>query len=170
MMLLVKAIRFAEEAHKGQTRKISGYDYIVHPITCTYLLMKFKQESHRLEELLCAMVLHDTLEDCESVDFSKIHSEFGPLVASLVYELTNDEDEIKRIGSKHAYQSKKILGMSSWGLTLKLIDFLANSMDSPSEKRANEIEDMIKDLKRNRILTGTQLKISDAILAEVEKF
>jgi (p)ppGpp synthase/HD superfamily hydrolase len=156
-MLVVKALRYADKLHTGQVRKGDGREYISHPIGCSYLLQKYKPNSHRQDELIAAMILHDVLEDC-GVSFMDIATETTPLVASLVLELTNDEDMIKEIG-KFEYQLKKMRGMSSWGLTLKLIDMLYNSSDSPSEKRKAEIIAICENLKQTRILTKTQNQI-----------
>lgn len=109
------------------------------------------------------MILHDTLEDCE-VSFSQIAEELTPLVASLVLELTNNKDEINKLGKKE-YQKNKLLGMSSWAVTLKLIDFLYNISDSPGEKRSKDIVEIVEYLQSNRKLSDTQNRIIKDIVS-----
>jgi len=155
-MLLIKAVQFASEKHKGQTRKVSGLPYVIHPITVAFLLADNK-ESKRLEELMVACLLHDTLEDTDTT-FEELASEFTPLVASLVHELTSDDDEIERIG-KNEYLTKKMTGMSSYALVIKLADRLSNIMDSPTESYREDTADMLNTLETKRNLSGSQVKI-----------
>lgn len=164
--MLLKAIKFCETKHQGQVRKGSGKPYATHPIIASYLLAKYKQ-SHRMEELLVAMLLHDTLEDTET-SFLEIAEEFTPLVASLVLELTSCEDTIAKVG-KNEYLKTKMLGMSSWGLVLKLVDRLSNIMDNPSEKYLKDTDELMYYLKSNRKLTKTQECIVNDIYAVIFK-
>jgi len=53
-----EAFRFAEEAHRGMTRR-SGEAYITHPVAVTALLA----EMHLDVNALMAGLLHDTVED-----------------------------------------------------------------------------------------------------------
>jgi guanosine-3',5'-bis(diphosphate) 3'-pyrophosphohydrolase len=163
-MLVVKSMRLADELHKGQVRKGNGHEYIAHPIGCSYLLAKYKPNSHRADELISAMILHDVLEDCD-ITFHELAEQTTPLVASLVLELSNDKTMVELIG-KGAYQLKKMLGMSSWALTLKLIDFLYNVSDQPSEKRKAEIIETCSSLGQKRNLSNTQKAIIADILSQ----
>jgi len=163
-MMILKALKFAENKHEGQKRKVSNEPYISHPIKVSYLLTSFKQ-SKKIEELICAALLHDTLEDTETT-FEEIEKEFSPLVASLVFELTSDEAEILKIG-KNNYLKNKMKNMSSYALTLKLVDRLANITDNPKESYRKDTVELLTWLKENRNLNKTQLKIIESILREV---
>ena len=81
--LIFKAIQFATKKHKGQFRKVSNSEYISHPVAVSYLVASFKK-SKNLDELICACLLHDTLEDTDT-DFVELAKEFTPLIASLVF-------------------------------------------------------------------------------------
>jgi (p)ppGpp synthase/HD superfamily hydrolase len=135
-MLLIKAVQFAGEKHKGQYRRESGLPYVIHPITVAFLLAENK-ESKKLEELMVAALLHDTLEDTDAT-FEEIAREFTPMVASLVLELTSDPEEIEEIG-KNEYLTKKMVGMSSYALVIKLADRLSNIMDRALPTRIERI-------------------------------
>ncbi len=52
-----EALKLATEKHKGQFRKISGADYIIHPIA---VANRFPDEKHKI-----ISVLHDTIEDTD---------------------------------------------------------------------------------------------------------
>lgn len=159
--LVLKAIRFANKFHHGQVRKGTGDPYYYHPVAVGLILVAYKSSKH-LAELLCAAILHDTLEDT-NLSFETITKEFGSLVASLVYELTNDEEEIEKIG-KLAYHKKKLVGMSSYGLYLKLADRLHNISDNPSDKMVSETVELMVHLKKNRKLTKSQSDMVQEII------
>jgi (p)ppGpp synthase/HD superfamily hydrolase len=131
-MKILKAIQFAAEKHKGQERRGSGLPYATHPIIIMELVQKYKCSSKHLESLKCAALLHDTLEDCDCT-FFELEREFGSLTASIVMELTSDEEEIERIG-EHNYLTQKMMTMSQYSFTLKLLDRLSNILDKPDKK------------------------------------
>jgi guanosine-3',5'-bis(diphosphate) 3'-pyrophosphohydrolase len=159
--LILKALRFAEEKHKGQKRKVSGEDYISHPIAVSYLASNFKK-SKNLVSIICAAILHDTVEDTHT-SYPEILEAFGMEIACIVFELTSDEKEIDRIG-KGEYLKKKLCGISSYSLFLKLCDRLSNIMDNPSEKQIIETQEILSYLKKNRKLS----KSHKAVIAEIE--
>jgi (p)ppGpp synthase/HD superfamily hydrolase len=163
MNKVLLAIKFANLKHKGQIRKVSGEEYITHPIKVSYILAAFKK-SKKLEDLICASLLHDTLEDTET-SFEELNKHFGPLVASLVFELSNDNEEIKKIG-KRDYQLNKMRGMSSYALVIKLADRLANITDNPTEKMKEDTLYILKELSKKRKLSKTHL----AIISEIRNY
>lgn len=79
------AYQLALKAHKGQKRN-SGEEYITHPLA----VEKIIREEWRInnEELSCAAILHDTVEDTE-ITLEQLRTEFGDLVASQVDGVTN---------------------------------------------------------------------------------
>jgi len=161
-MLVPKAIHFAAEKHKNQERRGTGLPYIVHPVTVMYLVSKFKGNSKNLENLLCAAVLHDVLEDTKCT-YLELERNFNPMVASLVMELTNDDEEIKRVG-KNEYLKVKMVGMSNYAFILKLLDRLANISDKPTNKYLhNTMELMLHIFENREELTSTQLNVINEI-------
>jgi (p)ppGpp synthase/HD superfamily hydrolase len=84
--LIQEAIKFAKNAHQGQVRKYTGEPYINHPIAvCRYLKL---WHSESTKEMLCAAILHDTVEDTEVSNFD-IFTSFGSEIAILVSWLTD---------------------------------------------------------------------------------
>lgn len=162
MKHVLKALLYAEKMHKGQTRKVSGDPYITHPIAVSYIIPIYKK-SKKLDEILAAAILHDVLEDT-AASFISLAKEFTPLIASLVYELTNDPVEIAILG-KLEYQKKKLAGISNYGLLIKLADRLHNISDSPSKKQIEETKDLISHIKSSRLLTKSHL----AIISDIEE-
>lgn len=146
--LVQKAIKFAAEKHKGQIRKKSGLPYIVHPFSVMQLIVKYKGNSSNIENLQCAALLHDTVEDTKCT-FSELEREFNPMIAAIVIELTSDEVVISKIGKKD-YLKNKMLEMSNYAFILKLLDRFDNIMDSPSEKYALDTKEMMYYLLNNK--------------------
>lgn len=150
-----KALEFATRAHAGQRRKYHDEDYITHPMAVAKIL----ELSRCKEPLLSAALLHDTIEDT-STKLEEIETEFGPEIAKLVYELTSDKDEVRRIG-KTEYLTKKLNNMSDDALTIKLADRLHNVSgleDEPSNFREKYSKETISILENlNRSLTSLQM-------------
>lgn len=162
MKLLLKAINFATAKHEGQFRRNSGDPYITHPLLVSYLVAKYKGHSKNLEELLCAALLHDTIEDTNTT-YEELLKEFTPLVAQLVLELTSDDECIKQIG-KNEHLKAKCVKISSYGLTMKLIDRLSNVSDGPRENYLRDTIDLVLHIQNNRKTNKTQIRIINDIL------
>ena len=61
--MINEAIEFAAKAHEGQLRKGTKKPYIVHPIEVSEIVSAMTDD----EEVICAAVLHDTIEDCRGI-------------------------------------------------------------------------------------------------------
>lgn len=85
--MINEAIEFATRAHEGQFRKGTRRPYIVHPVEVADIVTTMTQE----EEVICAAVLHDTIEDCEGVTAEVLREKFGERVASLVQHESEDK-------------------------------------------------------------------------------
>lgn len=78
--MLNEAIEFATKAHEGQFRKGTKRPYIVHPIEVADIVTTMTRD----QEVICAAVLHDTIEDCAGVTKEMLEERFGERVAMLV--------------------------------------------------------------------------------------
>lgn len=143
MKLTNDALIFATNAHSGQTRKVSGLPYIVHPVAVAETVHDvfklhenssvIKRKNIDIERAVAAAYLHDTVEDC-GVLISEIETLFGVQIATLVYELTELTSEINpELVAKMKRQEKwllnktKIKNMSFYSAVIKLADRLDNS-------------------------------------------
>lgn len=163
---LDRAIEYATIMHEGQIR-FGGVPYINHPKRVAEYVRKYKQ-SNNIEMLMICAYLHDTLEDTEATYYDLVNI-FGPQVASIVLELTTDEDLKKEIG-KERYLEIKMKNMSSWALVIKLCDRLDNISDLSNasikfrKKYTKETLQIIYYLLENRELSYTQLSITKQII------
>ena len=80
--LIDKAYQHAREAHEGQKR-ISGEDYITHPVEVAYILTDIEMDAASI----CAALLHDVLEDTV-MTYEEVEKEFGEEIALLVDGVT----------------------------------------------------------------------------------
>jgi len=166
--IYLEAIEFIKEKHDDQFRAFSLAPYWTHPIRVAALVMKYK-ESHKIDDLVLAALLHDVVEDTDTTLF-QIDVRYGQLVASLVDELTSNKAEQNEMG-KTAYLCNKMVHMSDWGLVIKLCDRLDNVTDfafAPTKfvnKYAKETTEIIAYLRAHYILTQTQSNI----IRDIEK-
>lgn len=81
---MVMAFRFAAEAHVKQKRKSSNTPYIAHPMAVASLVL----EHGGGEDVFCAALLHDVIEDC-GVTEERLSGIFGETVVTIVKAVTN---------------------------------------------------------------------------------
>jgi GTP pyrophosphokinase len=121
---LQRAYEFAEAAHEGQKR-ISGADFIEHPIAVTDILA----DLHLDTTTLVAALLHDTVEDTE-VSIDVIREQFGDDVEHIVDGLTKlDRFEFKTREQEQAENVRKMIVAMAGDirvLLIKLADRLHN--------------------------------------------
>ena len=99
--LIKKAYEFAKEKHFGQKR-LTGEDYIIHPLNVAYILASINADS----ETICAGLLHDVIEDC-NVPKEEIIALFGQDIADLVDGVT----KINKL--KFAFENEAIVPKNS---------------------------------------------------------
>lgn len=123
--LVERALAFATEAHGsiGHVRKYTGEPYINHPIEVMGIV---KTASHHTDVMLAAALLHDTIEDT-GVTRKDIEREFGPDVADMVMELTDQCTEGNRAKRK-AGEAARLSTISAEAQTVKLADLISNSI------------------------------------------
>ena len=160
-----KAWVFAQEAHKGVSRKFSGDPYFEH----VRKVFKLVKKVDTRETLGAAALLHDTLEDCPQVTYEILVENFGKEVADIVKELTSKEDLIDAMG-KADYLLDKMATMSDDALTVKLCDRLQNLSDHFSasdkfrKKYYEETKYIVDSLKANRQLNKSQITVINLII------
>jgi guanosine-3',5'-bis(diphosphate) 3'-pyrophosphohydrolase len=123
--MLIGALAFAADKHRNQRRKdAEASPYINHPI----MLAKILSVEGGVEDglVLCAAVLHDTIEDTET-SYEELAGGFGREIADVVREVTDDKSlpkaERKQLQIDHAPQ------LSRAAKLVKLADKIANLRD-----------------------------------------
>jgi hypothetical protein len=85
MPLARAAWAYADEHHRGQTRKFDGAPFMTHPAEVAHLLY----DQGAADRLVAAGLLHDTVERTEAT-LGDLHQRFGRQVADLVGAVTED--------------------------------------------------------------------------------
>ncbi len=138
------ALEIAYEAHKDQKRD-DGSSYLnqhIYPVTLDIVKMCSKHLAFDLtEDLVCAALLHDVIEDSEKFNFEMLEKKFGIKVRAIVGELTrrpenniyDDKDEIKRkiVTAEALSFNKKTL----YARIIKLADRINNLESSVTIKK-----------------------------------
>ena len=123
--LLIEAISFAAEKHRNQRRKdASASPYINHPIALADVLANEGRVTDI--DVLCAAVLHDTIEDTETT-VAELENRFGPRIASIVVEVTDDKSLPKQV--RKQLQIEHAASASREAKLVKLADKICNLRD-----------------------------------------
>lgn len=122
---LIQAIAFAADKHRNQRRKdAEASPYINHPIALANVLANEGGISDLT--VLCAAVLHDTIEDTETTA-DELKTAFGQEVASVVLEVTDDKSLPKEV--RKQLQIEHAANISSAAKLVKLADKICNLRD-----------------------------------------
>ena len=115
----LKALDFAVEAHKGQTRKRSEVPYIYHPLNlaCHALAMNITDDS-----IIAACLLHDVIEDCgKTADNLPVGDEAKELVLLLTCAKTTPETRTRILNKYY-----KAISANSKASLIKCLDRVNN--------------------------------------------
>ena len=122
--LLFKALAFSAEKHSKQKRKdIDKSPYINHPISLANILAKRWVID---ENVLCAAILHDTIEDTKTTA-DELRKHFGEKITSIVLEVSDDKSLEKEV--RKQLQIDHAASLSREAKLVKLADKIANITD-----------------------------------------
>lgn len=151
---LHKAIKLAVKGHNKQDRDgESALPYVTHPVDVLSLVRY--EAGVTDEDVLCAAVLHDTLEETD-LKADKIEDKFGDRVAELVKELTREEpdeatmqlpeDEVWKI--RDGMMMAEIDRMSHDAKVIKLADRCSNLRNAFKSKSGAKLARYIDQSRR----------------------
>lgn len=104
MSKISRAFDVAYEFHEDQKRKVSGAPYLVHLLDAAKYLMYETDD----EDVICAGILHDTLEDTTYAE-DKLKEDFGERVHSIVKFCTEPGNNINAtpLEQKNSWRERK---------------------------------------------------------------
>lgn len=122
------AIEFAKNKHKGQLDDLKNDYFESHIFQVFKCISIFTSD----EEILCASLLHDTLEDTNT-SYEELIEKFGKNIAGLVMEVTHEGKKDSKGFYFPRLESKK-------AIMIKFADRLSNisRMENWSEERQNQ--------------------------------
>ena len=135
--LILKAYNFAAEHHRGQKR-MSGEDYIIHPLNVAYILADLNMD----DATICAALLHDIVEDTDVTNEDVIKT-FGEEIAEMVAGVTKlskiqyvslEEEQVENYRKMFLAMGKDIRV-----ILIKLADRLHNMRTLSNLKRDRQI-------------------------------
>jgi len=156
----LSALRFAAEAHQGQTVPGTNLPYLVHlALVAMEVIAAFRAQDMCDQELAvrCAL-LHDVIEDTHTT-LEQLRAAFGPAVANGVSALSKNmhlpkdqqlEDSLRRIREQPA---------EVW--MVKLADRIANLQPPP----AHWSRDKVANYRDEAMAIYTSLKDASPVLA-----
>ncbi len=131
---ILRATLFAARAHAGQVRKGAAAEpYVNHVIEVAAILAEHGAPEEAILAGLAGL-LHDTVEDTETTDADLV-AVFGPVIAGLVAEATDDKGTPKEI--RKALQISEAPKHSEAAKQLKLADKIANLRSIADSPPAN---------------------------------
>ena len=123
--LFIKAAAFAADKHRDQRRKgADAAPYINHPIAVAHVLAA--EADIEDVDVLCAAILHDTIEDTETTA-TELEAAFGTRIAAIVLEVTDDKSLAKEV--RKQLQIEHAAHLSREAKLVKLADKICNLRD-----------------------------------------
>jgi len=98
-----QAMNLAAEKHLGQTRKGNGLPYITHPFAVAFILNDYTDD----EDVICAGLLHDVLEDVKGYGYAKMERDFGWKVSGIVREVSEDKNPDFKGNERLTWEKRK---------------------------------------------------------------
>jgi len=141
--LVTRAVRFAAERHADQRRKgLRQHPYFNHLAEVADLLSEAIEGDDAA--LIAAAYLHDTIEDTQT-GIDELRAQFGPDIASLVMEVTDDKSlpKMERKRLQIVTAPKK----SPRAKLLKIADATSNvrtlTLDPPTDWDTDRMQDYV---------------------------
>jgi GTP diphosphokinase / guanosine-3',5'-bis(diphosphate) 3'-diphosphatase len=171
--LLVRAYRFSEEAHRGQTRN-SGEPYVIHCIEVAKILADLHLDS----TTVASGLIHDVVEDT-NVELEDVEREFGKEIAAIVDGLT----KIAKLPNSGSNQDRQVesyrklllsIAKDARVIIVKLADRLHNMRTLeylPEEKRrriALETRDLYAPLAHRFGMAKMRWELEDLAFKHLE--
>lgn len=123
LTVIEKAIAFATRAHEGQVRKGTKRPFITHPLEVGKIVSTMTND----KEVICAAILHDTIEDCEHITEDIICQEFTARIAELVVQESEDKSKTWMERKSHTIAHLKVAPIEIQ--MIGLADKLSNMRD-----------------------------------------
>jgi guanosine-3',5'-bis(diphosphate) 3'-pyrophosphohydrolase len=148
LFLMIKALAFAAEKHKHQKQDGMGaLPYINHPIDLLSLLSEAGITDYKV---ICATILHDTLEDTDTT-YAELRTHFGQKISDIVLEVSDNKSlsDAKRrclqvAHAKVASKRAKLIKLAD--KTCNLRDIIHSPPSGWNLKRQRDYADWAKEV------------------------
>jgi HD domain len=152
--LIGHACSVAARCHEGQTR-LSGDPYITHPVAVATILATLGEVGEVDDQMLCAAVLHDTVEDTPYT-LAALRRDFGTTVATMVAE----HMALDRLGGQQGRTASQILATigsaDTRAVAVKMADRLHNM-------QTLQFLPQVTQLRKAREVLDTYLQVAEQL-------
>jgi len=165
---ILRAARIACDAHDGQRRKGSESPYIIHPLRVAEIIAALPHDiPGDRQVMILAALLHDVLEDTD-LAAERVEEAFGPVVLSVVRELTQDMSLPK--DERKTEMLDQLSEMSVEARTVKLADRLDNVGDLSSMSESFVARYVPESRALLRELAGTNTDLEARLRAVLDRY
>jgi len=167
MSLIIKAARFALNAHREQKRKYTGEPYIMHPAR---VAGRVTMLSNTTEAMIAAAWLHDVVEDCGVKD-EQILEEFGLPVADLVVQLTKPSKQFPHLlrTERERIDCEYLATVPDGAKRIKMCDRIDNLNDMAGAKSKFKILYVEESRRLVASIGGADSELAAELLAGCER-
>ncbi len=149
-LTLERALRRCACWHEGQSRKVTAIPFVQHVVSVAWILDRLGFD----ESVIIAGLLHDAVEDVDSVTHDDVTREFGPHVAELVRLCSETKTDAQ--GRPRPWVDRKT-------------DHIALLKQAPAEARAIALADKFHNLQSILIDLQDGLPVWSAFHANRER-
>lgn len=161
-MLILRAAKFATQAHGPQVRKYTGEPYVCHCLDVANVVAPYATP-----EMIAAALLHDTIEDTD-VTREDIDREFGSVVAALVWDLTDQCHDGNR-ATRKAAEAQRLGKISPDAQTIKLADFISNTASIVEHDPGFAKIYLREKLRILSVMTAGNVELYSRAIAQIEE-
>jgi len=140
-----EAIKLACKVHETQLRD-DGAPYVLHPLRVAYMLVH--EFGIRDIDTICAGLLHDAVEDGESISLDQIERNFGMPIAAMIGSLTKPPKNDRTHAEINAEYFPRIRQSNAQVRIIKLADRLDNIRDLPNSPNEAKRRRMLEETKK----------------------
>ncbi|KXU82435.1 guanosine polyphosphate pyrophosphohydrolase [Paraburkholderia monticola] len=121
MSIAFRAMQFAREVHKHQTRKYTGNPYVDHLAEVAGIVATVALDT---DSSVAVAWLHDCIED-QGVSTEALRGEFGDIITSAVLKLSDLETGNR--AERKAASRDRLAAAPGWVQTIKCADLISNT-------------------------------------------
>jgi len=121
-------MHYALKKHHSVRQTYDGYPYFFHLYQVFLNVIKWHKLTNcktDINVLLCAALLHDTIEDVCSITYNNIVDEFGVEIADTVFTCTELRGKNRK--ERHGAEYVKLLQTDHKGRFVKICDIISNA-------------------------------------------
>lgn len=96
-------IEYAALRHEGQVRKWGDIPYASHPFALAFMVSEYTSD----EDVICAALLHDVIEDVPGQWRDDIREKFGERVLQFILEVSEDKDPNIKTDERATWAERK---------------------------------------------------------------